>query len=742
MTPRNFKFSSHFLNTSERKKHYIETDDTTRRNPMRNVKKILFAFFLTTICLFFVFGNSPSQESAAEIFEKAFYYEDVQGDLQKAIELYEQILKQFSGNREIAADAQLHIGLCYEKLGKTEAINAYEQVLKNYAGQSKQVAEARARLAALRKEEPAGLSVTQLPGMGMEDPRLSPDGTKAAGTNINGGQNLAVYDFATKKMELLTNYKFGEKNTRWTWVPVWSPTGREIVHQDTGWDDERGHHELWITNLDGKSRFLFKNLHGLAPCDWLPDGSTVLAIQGKENKTSSLGLISVKDGSFRELCPLQRTYNILGNPPSASVFRSADASPDGRLIVFSDGPSGGGQDIYVISAEGGSPVILTDHPAVDMEPRWSPDGRHIVFLSDRHGSLALWGVAIQGGKPDGQPILILEGMQNSWLSTWTRNGLFYETFARIFDVYTLEIDPQSLEAMGKPRVLDFIPTGSNFNPIWSPDGKHLAFYSFSRRTPERFVVVLPSEGGKARKFSFPTDRRQAGSYKWLPDSSGLGMVLRDNEQRLYLARLELDTGEWKTSPISAAGLSIYINSIEWSGDGKSFFIIKKEDDESDESELNITRIDLETGQEHGLFRLPKMSSLLSLKASRDYKRLATGRGGKIVLVDTETGHGERLENEKNYEELYISYPSWSPDGKHLVVMGASNEKSGSNFEIFIISLPDGQLKSLNISRYLPRRLRFYIGCQPDWSPDGRKIVFNTQLFTGEFNLIQNLLPKK
>ncbi len=248
---------------------------------------------------------------------------------------------------------------------------------------------------------------------------------------------------------------------------------------------------------------------------------------------------------------------------------------------------------------------------------------------------------------------------------------------------------------------------------------------------------MPLEGGKARKFNRKTwhgvKNVWLGSWQWLPDSSGLAYVLLDKEQHLTLARLELDTGEWKISPIPAAGFSRGESNITWSGDGKSFFIIKKVDDGS---ERGITRIDLETGQEHCLFRMP-LGRGLTLNASRDYKRLATGRGGKIVLVDVETGHAERLEYKKR---LYG--PVWSPDGKHLVVIGESNEKNASEFELFIISLPDGQLKSLNISRYLPRGSRYFGYWLPDWSPDGRKIVFNTVTFTGASNLIQNLLPKK
>ena len=118
---------------------------------MRSAKKIFFAFFLAGLCSFFVFGNSTSQESAAEIFEKAFYYEDVQGDLEKAIELYEQVLKQFPENREIAAKAQLRIGLCYEKLGFKEAEKAFQKVVDNYPDQTEAVKLAREKLSILER---------------------------------------------------------------------------------------------------------------------------------------------------------------------------------------------------------------------------------------------------------------------------------------------------------------------------------------------------------------------------------------------------------------------------------------------------------------------------------------------------------------------------------------------------------------------------------------------------------------
>ena len=118
-------------------------------------------------------GITYAQEEAGKVFEKALYLEESEGDLQKAISLYEKIVKEYSKELEIAAKAQLHIGFCYEKLGKAEAIKAYELVVQKHSSQKEQVATALLRLDELKKEPPKGLSVVKLgewdkPGMAFQ----------------------------------------------------------------------------------------------------------------------------------------------------------------------------------------------------------------------------------------------------------------------------------------------------------------------------------------------------------------------------------------------------------------------------------------------------------------------------------------------------------------------------------------------------------------------------------------------
>ncbi len=699
-------------------------------------KRYLWVFAALVLALF-SFGYR--QQSAEQLYQAGLYAEEVDGDLQKAIGIYDQVIEKFAGVKEIAADAQLHIGLCYEKLGREEAIKAYEQVLKNYAGQARQVAEARARLASLRKEKPAGLSMTRLlpAEVFLECPSLSPDGTKIAGIDMTKGQNVAVYDLATEKKTLITNFEWSEKSGV-TYIPLWSPTGEEIAYQafTMGPTGKEPALELRITSLSGKTRILFRNtqggLGGLAPCDWMEDGTALVTLLGKKGNTTSLGLVSTKDGSFQELCLIKRSYSPM-NLDQRDASASADASPDGNFIVFADGPAGSSRDIFVIPAAGGSPVPLTEHRADDKEPRWSPDGRHIVFLSLRHGSWALWGIAVEDGKPSGQPFMILEGMQNARLSEWSKNGLFSSSVAVIHDIWTLDINPANHEVRGKPQMVDFSPYGRNINPTWSPDGRHLAFISNSVDQPNvASVVVMTSEGENIREFKIPTENFMIMSFRdlrWLPDGSGLGFSHWERERAYSLFRLDLKTEEWTLSPLPAN-----FSSIEWAGDGKAFFYIKII---GKIAGSGIAKRDLDSGEESFIWRLGEGDPFYwsTLRASRDHEWLTTSLRNKIDVIDVGTGEAQSFGGEMEN----LGGPNWSPDGKHLICSRRRDDKTGTPTDLVIITRENGMLKFLEIGRYLHPGASI---STPDWSPDGRKIAFATGLWKTETNLIRNVIPEK
>ncbi len=56
------------------------------------------------------------------------------------------------------------------------------------------------------------------------------------------------------------------------------------------------------------------------------------------------------------------------------------------------------QHIYILAADGSSEAEIVKASGVNRDPAWTPDGKHILFVSDRSGKFDLWSIAVQNGK--------------------------------------------------------------------------------------------------------------------------------------------------------------------------------------------------------------------------------------------------------------------------------------------------------------------------------------------------------
>jgi hypothetical protein len=157
------------------------TNNKKRKRANNKFKSILaFVFVLMLVSA----SSGYAQPRAGRLLQSGLYQEEVKGDLDEAIKVYERILINFPKNRPVAAKALLHIGLCKEKLGRNEAINAYKKVVELYPEQQGEVTTAKERIAKLSRtledvaHQPAfrKIRIPTKPQNGV----LSPDGNKLA----------------------------------------------------------------------------------------------------------------------------------------------------------------------------------------------------------------------------------------------------------------------------------------------------------------------------------------------------------------------------------------------------------------------------------------------------------------------------------------------------------------------------------------------------------------------------------
>jgi len=504
---------------------------------IRHVGLIGAALVVVFLAAWLPAGQKSDQAELA--LKAAIKTETVDGDLKGAIEQYKQIIALPGAGRATVATALLRMGQCHEKLGQAEARTVYERLVREYGDQAEMVAQARVRLAALGGPGATGGLVTR---------RILTDASGVAGVLTADGKYIRGLDWdtgAVVQFEVASGQRTRITN-RGPWGKtegdledqVFSRDGKQIAYEAEILSDAKDWvFPLRIRNLDGSGlRTLYSDkVSYIQPLDWSPDAGSILVLR-ERNKAVELTLISTADGSVRVLRSITSGWFSL---------QRASFSPDGRFVAFSlvrEGSPPHG-DVFLMTADGRNEVVVAGHPAEDRLLAWTPDGRSLVFLSDRSGTWDIWSVPITGGKQQGEPELLKKdfGYDSDVLGFAPDGSFYYKTHTSSGGLYNGALDLETGKVLVPPAPVTTRYTGPMIQPTWSPDGRNLLYISRWGGGPGHNILTIRSAATGEERFLSPR-LRWVNQISWAPDGRSV-IALGITETGSGAFRIDTETSE-------------------------------------------------------------------------------------------------------------------------------------------------------------------------------------------------------
>ena len=243
--------------------------------------------------------------------------------------------------------------------------------------------------------------------------------------------------------------------------------------------------DLRLFTLDGQPQVVAANVTRGAVGPWP-------ALTVSASDTGALAFPAPRGGSsLGKLTWFDRAGKIIGTiePPSDEVeyLNPAISPTDSNLIAANRlDPQTGVWHVWLIDGSRGNAASrLTTDAASDSDPAWSPDGREIVYVSDRGGRRAFYRQPIAGGPPT--EVLDVSQFRFPTPTDWSKGGqiLFQELQRSIWGFLVGDRAPTKL---AQPF---------SYDPHLSPDGKWLAYGAASGGQFELFVERFP--GGSPQK---------------------------------------------------------------------------------------------------------------------------------------------------------------------------------------------------------------------------------------------------
>jgi Tol biopolymer transport system component len=391
----------------------------------------------------------------------------------------------------------------------------------------------------------------------------------------------------------------------------------------------------------------------------------------------------------------------------------AALAPGGQQFAFVWNGEDNHFNIYSKTLDSSKLTRLTETPAVDINPAWSPDGRSIAFVRLTLTSRDLMVVPAGGGKPRCGfklqarfPQPIPDALQMTPYSdgpAWTKDGehlaITHHAAAQESDsIYLVDLNGSHCRKLTFPE-----PQTGDYFPCFSPNGKRIAFVRKADHAGRGGLYILQTSGGNVRKIASP-----AGTITGLTWMSESTLVFSSDDRNIAtLWTVSSDGGE--TRRFSSTGNA-------WgpvaSNDGRRIvYTIGFRD-------VGIRYLPLSKSSRH-----PATTRTLLASSGLDSSAQFSPDGAHIVFVSDRSGALEIWKANADGSDPVqltdshgapVGSPHWSPDSQQIVY---DSVKAGySAIYVMRADGSDSHMVAAGHEDYM----------MPTWSHDGRSIYFTVQ----------------
>ena len=397
---------------------------------------------------------------------------------------------------------------------------------------------------------------------------------------------------------------------------------------------------------------------------WTPDGSQIVFSYGSKD----IYIVAVAGAQLRNFVTVSPF-----NYPSYGIH--ADVSPDGMRLAYAscEFPTGSEYryseqeryhyEIALVNLDGTGKQRLTENRDLDYYPVWSPDGKRIAFLS----------------------------------TSWKRSSSvsYLPTGAGL---YTMAADGSELtNAVPVPKNIALFP------PVWSPDGKYLAFLVTEGQRVRfgKVLYVVRLDESELARIATSASVQPA----WSPDGRFLAFVKTEEPRGIYTVRPD-GTDMQKVMELNRPTIH-----VSWSPDGSAFLVI------SDEFELFVIQPDGKGVHKMSLGFEPEHTGRTIAAWSPNGSRIAyigerpdeDSRRQKIGLYTMAAdGSDVRQPAVPSSIVFALNSPVWSPEGESLMLEGYEGGTSPASY-IYSVSTEGSQLSRIPVQS--PEYRSFLV-----WSP--------------------------